>query len=82
MSCTYSTQALKAAEEHLQAVALERTYYHSICKSSRDVLVQQYTTEGNFILPPLGIIVRPVAPGKTIHFSFDMVQQVLLMQRL
>ena len=72
----WSPQALKEVERHLTAVSLERNYYRTICKTSKDNVVAEYTTDGVFQPPPPGDLSRPISAGKTVHYSFDMAQQV------
>ena len=68
--------ALKAAESHLKAVALERTFYRDISKKSHTNLEKYYTVDDTFQPPPFGAISRPMLLPTTIHYSFDMAQQV------
>ena len=61
---------------HLTAVSLERNYYRTICKTSKENVVAEYTTDGVFQPPPPGDLSRPISAGKTVHYNFDMAQQV------
>ena len=71
-------QAYKAAEEHITAVTKERSYYRSICADSKKNMVALYTsTTGSFDPPPPCSVIRPLCNDTTIHYSFDMAQQVL-----
>ena len=73
--CTY-IQAIKAAEEHITAVTIERSYYRSICETSRDELKRVFTIAGSYQLPPPGAMILPMSNNMTCHYSFDMAQQV------
>ena len=70
------SQAITAAENHLTAVALERTFYRDISKKNHTNLKAYYTVEDKFQPPPFGTISRPMLLPTTVHYSFDMAQQV------
>ena len=70
----YLLQAIKAAEEHLVAVAKERSKYSSACKDSKSDLIALFTN-GTFQPPPPGSRVPPLSHDTTVHYSFDMAQQ-------
>ena len=70
----YLLQAIKAAEEHLVAVAKERSMYRSACKESKSNLIALFKN-GTFNPPPPGSAVPPLCHDTTVHYSFDMAQQ-------
>lgn len=75
-SAREKTAAIKAAEEHITAVTVERSYYRSVCKSSCDELERTFTIDGLCRLPPPGAMILPMSHNMTCHYSFDMAQQV------
>ena len=70
----YLLQAIKTTEEHLVAVAKERSKYRSACKDSKSELITLFTN-GTFRPPPPGSAVPPLSHDTTVHYSFDMAQQ-------
>ena len=60
----YLLQAIKAAEEHLEAVAKERSKYRSACKDSKSNLVALFTSNGTFLPPPPDSAVPPLCHDK------------------
>ena len=69
-----------AAEEHITAVTKERSYYRSICEESKKNIHQLYTSAaGSFEPPPPHSIIVLLSHDTTVHYSFDMVQQVIYM---
>ena len=71
----YLLQAIKAAEEHLVAVAKERSKYRSACKDSKSELIALFTSNGTFQPPPPGSVVPPLCHDITVHYGFHMAQQ-------
>ena len=70
-------QAIKEAEKHLAAVTKERSYYRNICEESKENIQQLFTSAGEFQPPAPGTMIPPLQNNTTIHYSFDMAQQVL-----
>ena len=73
---TIIPQAIKAAEEHITAVTKERSYYRNICEASKKNISELFAYGESFDLPPPNSMLRPLSNDTTIHFSFDMAQQV------
>ena len=69
-------QAIKAAEEHLAAVAKERSLYKSVCKDSKSNHAALFTANGTFQPPPPGSAVPSLCHDTVVYYSFDMAQQV------
>ena len=69
-------QVIKAAEAHLMLATKERSYYRTQCSQSKTVLRDAFTENQDFTPPP--VLSRPSSMSKaiTVHFSFDMAQQV------
>ena len=72
----YYSQILSTAKTHLDAVSAERKLYRDVCKSSRDTLKATFTTDGYLQPPPPRSNTRPCSVEMTMHYSFDMAQQV------
>lgn len=75
----YSTisQILQAAKVHLDAVTQERKLYREVCKTSRETLKTTYSSaDGVLHPPPPRCTVPPCSVQMTMHYSFDMAQQV------
>ena len=71
-------QAIKSAEEHITAVTKERSYYRTVCEESKKNITALYSsTMGSFEPPPPYSMIGPLSNDTTIHYSFDMAQQVL-----
>ena len=76
-------QAIKAAEEHITAVTKERSYYRNICEKSKKNMHELYTSAtGSFEPPPPHSVIGPLSNDTTIHYSFDMAQQVFIKMTL
>ena len=71
------SQGIKEAEKHLAAVTKERSYYRNICEESKKNIQQLFTSAGEFQPPVPGTIIPPLHNNTTIHYCFDMAQQVL-----
>lgn len=68
-------QVIREAEKHLEIVKAERSFYKTLCKTSTSTLKTHFG-EDLQQLPPPGAMV-PVNTHKiTVHYSFDMAQQV------
>ena len=64
-------QAIKQAEEHIDLVKQERAHYHSCCQTSTTNLQDCFAD-----VPSPGSYIPPRSHDITIHYSFDMAQQV------
>ena len=75
MLITFSIKILKDAEAHLLLATQERSYYKSLIDTAKAVLQQIFTVNGELKLPCLH---ARLSPGTqiTMHYSFDMAQQV------
>ena len=62
----------KAAEKHIEHVKIERAHYKQACEDSVKE-VERLFSEG---IPPPGAKIPPNTSQGTIHYSFDMAQQV------
>ena len=70
-------QAIKAAEEHITVLTKEQSYYRTICEENKKNMMALYTTAmGSFEPPPPHSMIEPLCNDRTIHYSFDMGQQV------
>ena len=69
-----NTQVLSVAKAHLDLVTQERSVYRDVCKTSRENLKSLFTTADGTFQPPCPASYTP--PNTTVHYSFDMAQQV------
>lgn len=70
------SETIKAAEEHLRIVQVERSFYKTTCDTCRHS-VQTYFTEDDVLkLPPLSSNTPPNSRDIQVHYSFDYAQQV------
>ncbi|XP_064383600.1 uncharacterized protein LOC135332176 [Halichondria panicea] len=70
------SSTLKAAEDHLTHVQLERSYYRAICDDCRQEVRTCFTENGTFS-PPLPHSGIPANTKRIkVHYSFDYAQQV------
>ena len=61
----------------MDVVSRESKHYREQCKSSRDNLKALYTSDFGICQPPApGSVVPSNSVNTTIHYSFDMAQQV------
>ena len=61
----------------MDVVSRERKHYREQCKSSRDNLKALYTSDSGICQPPApGSVIPSNSVKTTIHYSFDMAQQV------
>ena len=65
---------IKAAEEHLTIVQLERSFYRSSCDESRTLVRSHFVVDGCYT-PPSPFTSISAGPAK-VHYSFDYAQQV------
>ena len=71
-----SIKVLKDAEAHLLLATQERSYYKSLIETAKPVLQQTFTVDGELKLPCLHARLSPGTQKITMHYSFDMAQQV------
>ena len=69
-------QALKDAEAHLYRATQESSYYRSAIDIAKEVLKETFTVDGQLKVPPISACLAPATRDITMHFSFDMAQQV------
>lgn len=68
---------IRAAEEHLHDVHVERTFYTTVCKECQESVKAHFTTNGgSFEPPPLSSDIPPNSTPIKAHYSFDYAQQV------
>jgi len=72
---TYA-QVIRAAEVHVNLARNERSHYRTLCKDSKSILKETFTQEGTFNPPPPHSSLPPLSNPITVHYSFDMAQQV------
>jgi len=70
------TQIIDEAKAHLQTVTTERSLYRSVCKSSRETLKSVFSEADLFQPPSPSSYQQPMSHEMTVHYSFDMAQQV------
>ena len=68
-----------AAKEHITAVAKECSYYLNICEESKNTYLSYTSTVGSFEPPSPHSMIVPLSNDTTVHYSFDMAQQVIYM---
>ena len=61
-------QSIKRAEAHISLVSKERNHYRKSCKECKDNVRSAFTIENNYV--------PAMSRDTTIHYSFDMAQQV------
>jgi len=66
-------QTIKIAEKHLELVKAEHSHYRSVCKTSADNLKSCFGSDN---IPSPGSMVPANTHAITLHYSFDMAQQV------
>ena len=66
---------MKSAEEHLLLATKARSYLKGQVKEAKDA-VKSHFTDRDVVVPPIGSMPTPRCNNITIHFSFDMAQQV------
>ena len=69
---------IKQAEEHISLVKEERTEYRKILKECSDNLHKMFTSGGFLQVPTPYSRIPAISNRTTIHYSFDMAQQVML----
>ena len=67
---------LKDAEAHPYRATQERSYYRSAIDTAKEILKKTFTMDGQLKVPPVSACLAPVTRNITMHFSFDMAQQV------
>ena len=78
MNCCilYLLQVISLARDHLKIVGEERSAYRTICKTTRQNLKDHYEVDGTLQPPAPGSMVPAMNTEITMHYSFDMAQQV------
>ena len=77
-NCTDSekSETLKAAEEDLRIVQLERSFYRSTCDDCRREVRAHFSSNGSFHPPPLSAKIPANSNNIKVHYSFDYARQV------
>ena len=70
-------QAIKKAEEHTTLVQTERSHYREILKECASNLQKLFTSGEVLQVPPPNSKIPAMSNRTTIHYSFDMAQQVM-----
>ena len=70
------TQVIRTAEAHLTRATKERSYYRTQCQKCKTSLHNIFTENRRFKPPPPFSPFPPMSKPMTVHFSFDMAQQV------
>ena len=66
---------LNDAEAHVQLAREERSHYRSVVATAKQV-VDTFSVDGQLQVPPVNACLPPASNDITMHFSFDMAQQV------
>lgn len=69
-------QIIDLAKDHLANVKEECSAYREICKSAQQNLKDIFTSAEIFQPPGPGSMIAPLTNRTTMHYSFDMAQQV------
>ena len=72
---TFIFQSLKVAEKHIELVTSERSFYKELIKASKET-AKDFFKEILHQLPSPGAMVPANTYNMTMHYSFDMAQQV------
>ena len=67
---------IKNAQEHLQIVQIERSYYKTKCDDCRRDIISHFSSGDEFQPPPLASHTPANSRDITAHYSFDYAQQV------
>ena len=70
------SSVIRAAEEHLRIVQMERSYYRTTCSSIRKEVRAFFTVNHTFQPPPLFSNTPANSNKIKVHYSFDYAQQV------
>ena len=68
---------IKQAEEHISLVQTERSHYRTILEKCSENLKRLFTSGGVLQVPPPNSKIPAMSNKTTIHYSFDMAQQVM-----
>ena len=66
------------AEAHISLVSKERNHYKKVCKECKDNVREMFTTDNEYVPPPTTVSQPAMSRDTTMHYSFDMAQQVSL----
>ena len=67
---------LQDSQAHLSLAIQEREYYSTTVEHAKGVLQETFTINGELTVPPIHDCLSAKANDITMHFSFDMAQQV------
>ena len=69
-------KVLKDAEAHLLLATKERSYYKTLVDKAKAIVAQTFTVDGELKLPSLDAWSSPGNKKISMHYSFEMAQQV------
>ena len=72
----FCIKVLKDAEAQLLLATQERSYYKGLIEKAKAVMEQDFTVDGELKPPCLNACLSPGTNKITVHYSFDMAQQV------
>ena len=72
----FRAECFTSAEEHLQIVQLDRSFYRSTCDDCRREVSARFSSNGSFHPPPLSAKIPANSNNIKVHYSFDYAQQV------
>lgn len=75
LSLTFHNKIVKRAELHLLLATKARSYLKAQVQSSKEVIKEHFMDKG-LDVPSIGACPPPASRNVTIHFSYDMAQQV------
>ena len=70
------SETIKAAEEHLRIVQVERSFYKTTCDECCDSVHTHFTEDDVLQLPPVSSNTPSNSRDIQVHYSFDYAQQV------
>ena len=76
LSDTEKSSTIKAAQDHLTLVQLERSFYKTTCDTCRQQIYDHFTINDTFEPPPINSDILPNSNDISAHYSFDYAQQV------
>ena len=76
LSDTEKSSTIKAAQDHLTLVQLERSFYNTTCDTCREQIYDHFTINDMFEPPPTNSNILPNSNDICAHYSFDYTQQV------
>ena len=71
-----NSETLRAAEEHIRIVQVERSVYNSTCEECSRLVRAHFTSDGKFYPPPPHSRIPANFQDINVHYSFDYAHQV------